>query len=204
MSQDRPPQSVPVSDPLRGVVLVLLGAAVFGMIVAIAGGWALGRPVVLDAALALWLATGVLLGVARAQAARTSPARSARSGAAMIWSRIPDLRSIRTITAGVGGIGVGGLLLAQSSAGGPLTTSAAAAASALALAAAGLAATAARYLASVDPAHFPHGAHVRVSYELTDGGRAFGEVAQAIERWGRGLGSNPKASRQPNRRAPRG
>lgn len=49
-----------------------------------------------------------------------------------------------------------------------------------------------------------HGPPVRVTYELTDGGRAFGEVAQAIERWGRGLGSNPKASRQPNRRAPRG
>ena|ERR1043166_9266904 len=31
------------------------------------------------------------------------------------------------------------------------------------------------------------GPPVRVSYELTDNGRAFGEVAQAIERWGRGL-----------------
>jgi DNA-binding HxlR family transcriptional regulator len=45
------------------------------------------------------------------------------------------------------------------------------------------------------------GPPVRVTYELTDSGRGFGEVAQAIERWGRGLGSNAKASR---RKAPRG
>lgn len=48
------------------------------------------------------------------------------------------------------------------------------------------------------------GPPVRVTYELTDSGRAFGEVAQAIERWGRGLGSSPKASRQPNRKPHRG
>ena len=41
-----------------------------------------------------------------------------------------------------------------------------------------------------------HGPPVRVSYELTDDGRAFGEVAHAIERWGRGLDSHPRASRQ--------
>ena len=52
--------------------------------------------------------------------------------------------------------------------------------------------------------HVGPGPPVRVTYELTDSGRGFGEVAQAIERWGRGLGSNPKAPRQPNRRAPRG
>jgi DNA-binding HxlR family transcriptional regulator len=44
----------------------------------------------------------------------------------------------------------------------------------------------------VDP-----GPPVRVSYELTDGGRAFGEVAEAIERWGRGLA---KASPKPRSR----
>jgi len=47
------------------------------------------------------------------------------------------------------------------------------------------------------------GPPVRVTYELTDSGRGFGEVAQAIERWGRGLSSNPKAPR-PSRKAPRG
>jgi len=40
------------------------------------------------------------------------------------------------------------------------------------------------------------GPPVRVSYELTDSGRAFGEVAQAIERWGRGLGPAPTAARR--------
>jgi len=51
--------------------------------------------------------------------------------------------------------------------------------------------------------HVEPGPPVRVSYELTDSGRAFGEVAQAIERWGRGLASNPKVSRQTNRKATR-
>lgn len=37
------------------------------------------------------------------------------------------------------------------------------------------------------------GPPVRVSYELTNSGRGFGEVAQAIERWGRGLASAPQA-----------
>jgi len=42
------------------------------------------------------------------------------------------------------------------------------------------------------------GPPVRVTYELTKSGKAFGEVATAIERWGRGLG--PKANLRPNRR----
>ena len=37
------------------------------------------------------------------------------------------------------------------------------------------------------------GPPVRVSYELTDAGRSFGDVAQAIERWGRSLELPPKA-----------
>ena len=49
----------------------------------------------------------------------------------------------------------------------------------------------------VDP-----GPPVRVTYELTKGGRAFGEVAAAIERWGRGLGRHAK--RRPKRRVIRG
>lgn len=35
--------------------------------------------------------------------------------------------------------------------------------------------------------HVEPGPPVRVSYELTDQGRAFGHVAEAIQRWGRGL-----------------
>jgi len=40
------------------------------------------------------------------------------------------------------------------------------------------------------------GPPVRVAYELTETGRSFGEVALAIERWGRGLKS---VSRYPQR-----
>jgi DNA-binding HxlR family transcriptional regulator len=38
------------------------------------------------------------------------------------------------------------------------------------------------------------GPPVRVCYAVTDSGRAFGEVAQAIERWGRGLAAEPKTA----------
>ena len=48
-------------------------------------------------------------------------------------------------------------------------------------------------LRNVDP-----GPPVRVSYELTDKGRAFGHVAEAIERWGSELVAEPK----PRRRRP--
>lgn len=36
------------------------------------------------------------------------------------------------------------------------------------------------------------GPPVRVIYELTDSGQRFGDVAQAIERWGRGLSPAPR------------
>jgi DNA-binding HxlR family transcriptional regulator len=40
-----------------------------------------------------------------------------------------------------------------------------------------------------------HGRPVRVTYELTDKGRAFGQVAQAIERWGEKLAVGGKPAR---------
>jgi len=40
------------------------------------------------------------------------------------------------------------------------------------------------------------GPPVRVTYELTESGRSFGEVAQAIEYWGRGLTKPPRAARK--------
>lgn len=46
-------------------------------------------------------------------------------------------------------------------------------------------------LRRVDP-----GPPVRVSYELTECGRAFGQVATAIERWGRDLGTIDKPRRR--------
>jgi DNA-binding HxlR family transcriptional regulator len=52
--------------------------------------------------------------------------------------------------------------------------------------------------------HVDPGPPVRVSYELTDRGRGFGEVAAAIERWGRCLdgveeGSRKKLAGRPRR-----
>lgn len=44
------------------------------------------------------------------------------------------------------------------------------------------------------------GPPVRVTYELTDSGRSFGDVAQSIERWGRGL---KPVTRATARRRPR-
>src|SRR5262245_35325091 len=41
------------------------------------------------------------------------------------------------------------------------------------------------------------GPPVRVTYELTESGRSFGDVAQAIERWGRGLKPMSRAARKP-------
>ena|SRR5262249_23714651 len=40
------------------------------------------------------------------------------------------------------------------------------------------------------------GPPVRVNYELTDSGRAFGQVAEAIERWGRQLVADEKHLRR--------
>jgi DNA-binding HxlR family transcriptional regulator len=44
--------------------------------------------------------------------------------------------------------------------------------------------------------HVAHGPPVRVTYELSDKGRAFEQVAQAIERWGEKLVRDEKASPQ--------
>ena len=41
--------------------------------------------------------------------------------------------------------------------------------------------------------HVEPGPPVRVSYELTSQGRGFGQVAEAIQRWGRGL-TEPKVA----------
>jgi DNA-binding HxlR family transcriptional regulator len=44
--------------------------------------------------------------------------------------------------------------------------------------------------------HVEPGPPVRVAYELTERGRAFDDVASAIERWGRCLDAAPKAARK--------
>ena len=63
-------------DPYRGVVIVFLAMALLGTAGAAAGGLMLANRVLLDAAVALGLSTGVLVGVAAAQAARGRPPQS--------------------------------------------------------------------------------------------------------------------------------
>ena len=60
-------------DPYRGVVIVLLAAAVLGAAGAIAGGIKLSDPVLFAVALTLGLSAAVLSGVATAQALRLRP-----------------------------------------------------------------------------------------------------------------------------------
>lgn len=57
-------------DPHLAVVLVLVGASLLGTVAAVAGGLYLANPVVLQAAVSLVLSSGILIGVALAQAAR--------------------------------------------------------------------------------------------------------------------------------------
>lgn len=51
--------------------------------------------------------------------------------------------------------------------------------------------------------HVDPGPPVRVSYELTDRGRGFGDVASAIERWGHCLETEPRKPRRKKRLATR-
>lgn len=53
--------------------------------------------------------------------------------------------------------------------------------------------------------HVDAGPPVRVSYDLTEKGRAFGQVAQAVQRWGHELasGENPPPRRRPRAPKPR-
>jgi len=50
--------------------------------------------------------------------------------------------------------------------------------------------------------HVEPGPPVRVSYELTASGRQFGDVAQAIQRWGAVLRATPRIPRRSARKAP--
>jgi len=60
-------------DPYRGVILVLLLAAILATLIATVAGSALENSVLLDVAVTLVLASGILVGVAVAQAARAKP-----------------------------------------------------------------------------------------------------------------------------------
>ena len=72
----QPPPSGFMRNPYRGVLLALLLAALLGAVVAAVGGYMLLNPVLLDIAVTLGLATGILIGTVVAQTIRERPSRS--------------------------------------------------------------------------------------------------------------------------------
>ena len=72
MSND-PTGSIPSEPSYRGVVLVLVGVSALGTLLVAGFGIALSNPILLDAAVALYLSTGVLVCVARALHEREFP-----------------------------------------------------------------------------------------------------------------------------------
>src|SRR5258707_5709041 len=70
MSNDSPASLAPRPEPRRGVFLVLLVACILGTLLAAVFGLELGSRTLLDAAVALGIAAGILLGVGGAQLSR--------------------------------------------------------------------------------------------------------------------------------------
>jgi membrane protease subunit HflK len=183
----------PQSDPYRGVVIVLLTAALLGMVGGFYGGVQLNNPVLIGVAVTMALACGALTGVFFAQTMRARPPKQVEA-AEVVTSETPEkpdgdarlpkwavenLRSLlftrlTAATRSTGqwvrdrgaldmirlGTGVGGanviflLLFSNVSVYAPGIVPAGIAI-ALCLIAAGIAATAVRYLNAIDPARFP-------------------------------------------------
>jgi regulator of protease activity HflC (stomatin/prohibitin superfamily) len=121
-----------VRNPFREVVTVLLVTALVGAVCAAAGGIALVQPVLLDVAIALFLASGALGDVLEptVKLGRATAAIAALAMALIVLARVPLLTT-------------------------PLPLLRAEIGAAVCLVAAGLAATAARYLGQLDPAALP-------------------------------------------------
>ena len=188
------PSAGPKQNPYRGPVLVLLASAFLGAGCALVAGLLLANPVVLDAALSLGLATGILIDVLESQIARVKPAKSdagpptpvpaekpetaaspepetpatpeangrkqsllQRVGAAWHWLWLHNLgtKEIVRIGTAAAGFAVIAILLLLNFAPTPVAPVMAGIVAALFLGAAGLAATAARYLADLDSAWLP-------------------------------------------------
>ena len=170
----------PASHRYRGVVFLLAAATLAGMAGMAVGGLTLANPVLLDAAVALCLATGVLLGVARHQSlhtvAPTTPddlleappeiapepsdvaepaARSLRRSVEDRLQQLTDRVDLRIAVAGAGAMGIGLVVLISPWPQQPPSLMEAGAWLVVCLVAAGLAATAVRYLAELDDADLP-------------------------------------------------
>ena len=84
----------PSPDPYRGVIVVLTAGALVATAVTIFGAFALGNSVLLHTAVSLGLSAGVLIGVAIAQANRSTPARATLVEAAAADVGTPEPGSI--------------------------------------------------------------------------------------------------------------
>ncbi len=177
-------------NPYRGAVLVLIGTAFLGTGGALVAGLLLANPVVLDAAVSLGLATGILIGVLESQIARAKPPKSdagppmpaptekpetpaetpatpeadgskqsplQRVHAAWHWLWLHDLGTKEIFRIGTAGAGfaVIAILLLFNFAPTPVAPLMAGIVAVLFLGTAGLAATAAHYLADIDSAWLP-------------------------------------------------
>lgn len=200
MDQREPKESH--RDPYRGVVIVLLAAAVLGVAGTAVGGVQLSDPVLLAVALTLAISAGALAGVATAQAARLRPPQRAEISMSLALAELsppdveesdasqdaaPELRvaerlrsrlttvshrmavwyrggetllRIRRGTAIAGAIAIW-LLLGTDTSGFPPHPVTAAIAAALCLIAAGVAATAIRYLGDIGAAQLPESPALR-------------------------------------------
>ena len=179
-------------DPYRGVVVVLLGATLVGMAGTLVGRRMLPNPFLLDIALTLGIAAGVLFGVALAQMARSIPPRASKAklpatdpqsaeaiedqeaspdgkspadketqkGLTLLvhfagMPQIPDLELLDLVRIGTALAGLAAIVFVVGRGASAPTPLAAVIGAILCLAAAGLSATAARYLADIDAGRFP-------------------------------------------------
>jgi regulator of protease activity HflC (stomatin/prohibitin superfamily) len=170
----------PTPHRYRSVVVLLAAASFAGMAGLAIGGLTLANPVLLDAAVALCLAAGVLLGVARQQGLRTiaptpgdrvlepppeiarergdvaEPAtRNLRRSVEDRLKRLTDGANIRVGVASAGALGIGLVVLISPWPQQPPLPIEAGVWVAICLVAAGLAATTVRYLAELDGVDLP-------------------------------------------------
>ncbi len=184
------PRAESNQNPYRGPVLVLIASAFLSTGGALVAGLLLANRVVLDAAVSLGLATGVLIDVLESQIARAKPPKSDAGppipvpaekpetpaetpatpeadgpkqsllqgvGAAWHWLWLHNLgtKEIVRIGTAIAGFAVIAILLLFNFAPTPVAPLMAGIVAALFLGAAGLAATAAHYLADIDSAWLP-------------------------------------------------
>jgi regulator of protease activity HflC (stomatin/prohibitin superfamily) len=166
-------------DPYRGVVIVLLALALLGTAGALAAGAMFPDPVLLDTAVTLALATGILFGAALAQLARARPPKIREADSQTMPAEPPQaaaeentpafppaaqkpdrseedwLVMVRTGTATAGAVAIVFVLPFSFATIIPPTSLMAGLVAAFCLAGAGLAAAAARYLAATDPSRLP-------------------------------------------------